>query len=204
MPYSTCHQRFHVDPHASPQDAPCARPTDQARAATQEESPPENSSRRPDCPAGSGSACVQASRTPHDSAHQAEYVAPPCAHALGHSVDQPFAYQPRSFRRHIPRSQPRPTCSHNQTRTGRMTPQRCGNQIHLIGQNLGSNHTHSSGLEQLADRRPGEVNLLPPRAAVAHREHNSTNIGRKALSHASQSTGFAHSFINFRSITSTP
>ena len=126
------------------------------------------------------------------------------AHALGQTIDHPFADQPRSLRRHIPRSQPRPTCSHNQSRTGRMTPQRCGNQIHLIGQNLGSNHTESSGLQHLADCWSGQVDLLPPRAAVADRQHNGANIGREDRSHVSQSTGFAHSFINFRSVTSTP
>jgi hypothetical protein len=85
-----------------------------------------------------------------------------------------------------------------------MTPQRCGNQIQLIGQNLGRHHTDSSGLQQPANRRSGEIDLLPPRAAVAHRQYNGPNIGRKALSHASQSTGFAYSFRNFAAIASAP
>jgi hypothetical protein len=125
------------------------------------------------------------------------------AHALRQSVDHPFADQSRSLRRHIPRSQPRPPRSHNQTYAGRMTPQRCGNQIQLIGQDLGRHHINSSSIQQLTDRGPGQVDLFPPRAPVAHRQHNGANIGRKARSHVSQSTGFAHVFRNFRSFAST-
>jgi hypothetical protein len=42
------------------------------------------------------------------------------------------------------------------------------------------------------------------RAAVAHRQHNGANIGRKGRSHASQSTCFPRRFRNFRAIASTP
>jgi hypothetical protein len=65
-----------------------------------------------------------------------------------------------------------------------MTAQRRNDQIQLIGQYLCCNPTHSSGLQQLADSRPGEVDLLSPPTAVADRQHNSANIGRKTLSHA--------------------
>jgi hypothetical protein len=126
------------------------------------------------------------------------------AHTLRQSVDHPFADESRGLRRHIPRSQPRPACRRNQDCTGRMTAQRRGYQIQLIGQNLGGGNTESSGLQYLADCRPRQVELLPPGAAVADRQHYGANVGRKARSHVSQSTGFASSFINFTFITSTP
>jgi hypothetical protein len=66
-----------------------------------------------------------------------------------------------------------------------MPAQRCGNQIQVIGQNLGRNHTNSGVLEQLADGRAGEVNLFPPRAAVANRQHNGGNRDRKGRRHGS-------------------
>ena len=107
------------------------------------------------------------------------------AHPFSQSVDQSFADQLRSLRSHIPVSQPRPPRCHNQIRTRCMASQRCGNQIQLIGQRLLRLDTHSGGLQQLAYSRSGEVDLLPPRATVADRQYNCTNIGRKALSHVS-------------------
>jgi hypothetical protein len=85
-----------------------------------------------------------------------------------------------------------------------MTPQRCGNQIQLIGQDFSRHHTDSCTLQQLADCRSREVDLLPPRAAVADRQHNGANIGKEILGHASQSTGFPHVFRNFAAIASKP
>jgi len=126
------------------------------------------------------------------------------SHALRQSVDHSFADQPRSLRSHISRSQPRPTCSHNQVRACRMTSQGSGNQIQLIRQNLSRRHMNSSGLQQLTDRRSREVDLLSPRAAVAHRQHNGANVGRKARSHALQSTCFPHGFRNFHAIAYKP
>jgi hypothetical protein len=105
-------------------------------------------------------------------------------HPFRQSVDQPFTDQPCSLRRYIPRRQSRPPGCHNQTRTACMTPQRRSNQIQLIGQRLLRRNPHSCSLQQLADSRSREVYLLPPRAAVADRQHNSTKIGRKAQSHA--------------------
>jgi hypothetical protein len=107
------------------------------------------------------------------------------AHPFSQSVDQSFADQPRSLRSHIPGSQPRTPRCHNQIRTRCMAPQRRGNQIQLVGQCLLRRDTHSGGFQQLADSRSGEIDLLPPRATVADRQYNCTNIGRKALSHAS-------------------
>jgi hypothetical protein len=128
----------------------------------------------------------------------------PGAHALRQSIDHSVADQSCSVRRHIPRSQTRSTRRHNQTRAGRMTPQRSGNQIQLIRQDLDRDLTDSSGLQQLVNRWSGEVNLLPPRAAVANRQHNGTRIGRKARSHDSQSTCFPLNFRNFHAISSAP
>ncbi len=126
------------------------------------------------------------------------------AHTLRQSVDHPFTDQPRSLRRYIPRSQPRPSSSHNQTRTCRVTAQRRGNQIQLIRQSLRRHCTDASHLQQLANRRSREVDLLPSRTAVADRQHNCANIGKSVLSHAFQSTGFSFNFRNFDSIASPP
>jgi len=126
------------------------------------------------------------------------------AHKLRQAINYPFADQPRGLRRHIPRSQSRPTRRHNQARTCRMTAQRCGDQIQFIGQNLRRHYMDSGSLQQLTDSWSRKVDLLPLRAAVAHRQHNGTNIGRKGWGHASQSTCFPRRFRNFHVIASAP
>jgi hypothetical protein len=65
-----------------------------------------------------------------------------------------------------------------------MMAQRCGNQIQFIRKRLPRHNSHPGSLQRPANRRSGEVDLLPPRAAVANRQHNGANIGRKTLSHA--------------------
>jgi hypothetical protein len=126
------------------------------------------------------------------------------AHTLRQSIDHPFTDQLRSLRRYIPRSQPRPSSSHNQTRTGRVTPQSRCNQVHIIRQNLVRHHNHPSDIQQLTNCGPGKVDLLPSRTTVADRQYNCANIGENVLSHASQSTGFSFNFRNFASIASPP
>jgi hypothetical protein len=105
------------------------------------------------------------------------------AHAFRQSINQPFTDQPRCLRRHIPRSQPCSPCCHNEICAPGMKPQRRRNQVHLIRQRLGRHRANSGTLQQLANRRSREVNLLSSPAAVADRQHYRANIGRKTRSH---------------------
>jgi hypothetical protein len=106
------------------------------------------------------------------------------AHPLRQSIDYSFTNQLRGLRRHIPCSHPGSTRGHNQICILRMAPQRRSNHIQFVGQYLCRHNAYPGILQQLADSRPGEVDLLPPRAAVADRQHNGANIGRKTLGHA--------------------
>lgn len=106
------------------------------------------------------------------------------AHPLRQPIHQPVTDQPRGLRSHVPRRQPRPSRRHDQSGPLRMTPQRRRNQIKLIRQRLCHRDPHASSLQQQADSRSRQVDLLPPEAAVTDRQHNGTNIGRKCRDHA--------------------
>jgi hypothetical protein len=126
------------------------------------------------------------------------------AHAFRQSVDQPFADQPRSLRRHVPRSQSCSARCHNQICALGMMPQPRCNQIHLIRQGLRRHHIHSGSRQQLANRRSREVDLLSPPAAVADRQHNGAHIGRKTRSHAPSLRVCSIGFRNFAFVASSP
>jgi len=64
-------------PPAKPQDAPCARPADQAREAALARSPPTRFSPRLGCPEDSQSTYLPASRTRHGSTRQMACAATP-------------------------------------------------------------------------------------------------------------------------------
>jgi hypothetical protein len=120
------------------------------------------------------------------------------AHPFPQSVDQPFTDQPGGLRSHVPRSQPCTPRSHNQVRTLCMSSQRYCYQIQLVGQCLCRHQARTSGLQQLTDGRSGQIDLLSPRAAVADRQHNGANIGRKPLGHAPSLRVSPFGFIKLR------
>src|SRR5258708_32906077 len=64
-----------------------------------------------------------------------------------------------------------------------MTSQRSSNQINLIRQNLYLHRANPSSLKLPHHRRSRQIHLPPLKAAVADRQHNSTHIRRKRLSH---------------------
>ena len=79
MPYSTCRQHFHVDSHAKQQVLRASSQQIERMRQAPAESPPANSSLPPGYPAGSRSASLQASRTPHGSAQQTDVCSSPSA-----------------------------------------------------------------------------------------------------------------------------
>jgi hypothetical protein len=119
-------------------------------------------------------------------------------HPFRQPVDHPFTNHPGSLRCHVSSGQSGASRGHNQICALGVTLQRPGNQIKLIGQGLRCHHTHSGVLQRPANSRPGEVGLLPTPAAVADRQHNGPNIGKKALSHAPSLTGFTPRFQELR------
>jgi hypothetical protein len=120
------------------------------------------------------------------------------AHLFRQSVDQPFTDQPRGLRSHVPRSQPGTPRSHNQVRALCVPSQRYSDQIQLIRKRLCRHQARTSGLQQLADSRPGQIDLLSPRTAVTDRQHNGANIGRKPLGHALSLRVLPFGFIKLR------
>jgi hypothetical protein len=120
------------------------------------------------------------------------------AHLFRQSVDQPFADQPGGLRSDVPRSQPGTPRSHNKVRALCVPSQRHGYQIQLIGQCLCRHQARTSGLQELADSRSGQIDLLSSRAAVADRQHNGANIGRKPLGHAPSLRVSPFGFIKLR------
>jgi hypothetical protein len=111
-------------------------------------------------------------------------------HPFRQPVDHPFTNHPGSLRCHVSSGQSGASCGHNQICALRVTLERRGNQIKLIRQCLRCHHAHSGVFQRPADSRPGEVGLLPSPAAVADRQHNGPNIGKRTLSHALSLRGY--------------
>ncbi len=105
-------------------------------------------------------------------------------HPLRQPLNQPVAHQSCRFRCHIPSSQPSPARRHNKLCLRRTLAKRASDQLQLIRQRLRLDGFDTRLLQQLHNRRAGEIHLPPIETAVADRQYNRVRIGRKSLYHS--------------------